>query len=486
MFSYESIQQYHSDLSNGSTSCVTAVNFYLQQIARKKHLNAYVQVYAEEALERARLLDRKRQSGDSLRRLHGVIVALKDVIAYRDHPLTAASAILKDFVSVYNASAVEKLLAEDAIIIGHTNCDEFAMGSTNENSVYGKVLNGLDDTKVPGGSSGGSAVAVQADLCMVSLGSDTGGSVRQPADFCGIIGLKPTYGRISRYGLIAYASSFDQIGIFAKNIPDVAAVLETIAGEDSFDSTVSDNPDTDYSNFESTFNKPLKIGYLKQAFDSSALDPEIQLSLYQFVDTQREAGHTVEPIDFEFLDFIVPCYYILTTAEASSNLSRFDGIRYGYRNVEKNFDLTDLYSHTRSEGFGKEVKRRIMLGTFVLSAGYYDAYFTKAQQVRQLLREKTSLIFNEFDALILPTVPSTAFPIGDKLNDPIAMYMADIFTVFSNLIGTPSISLPLFWHKNGLPYGLQVMTNHFEESFLLQLSHYWIQQFRSPVLKSHN
>ena len=481
MFSYETIQQYHSDLLNGDTSCIDAVKHYLNQISEKKNLNAFIQVYPEEALAKARLLDEKRTNGEPLKKLHGVVIALKDVIAYKDHPLTASSGILRDFTSLYNSTAVEKLLSEDAIIIGHTNCDEFAMGSTNENSVYGKVLNALDETKVPGGSSGGSAVAVQAKMCMVSLGSDTGGSVRQPADFCGIVGLKPTYGRISRYGLIAYASSFDQIGIFGTNVADVACLLEVLAGKDEYDSTVSDHPADRYSDFKNPISKPLRIGYLKQAFESPALDKEIQASMFQFVDSQKQLGHKVTAIDFEFLDYIVPCYYVLSTAEASSNLSRFDGIRYGLRHVDKNLDLTDLYCHTRSEGFGREVKRRIMLGTFVLSAGYYDAYFTKAQQVRQLLRRKTKLIFNDFDALILPTVPSTAFSVGDKVNDPIAMYMADIFTVFSNLIGTPSISLPLFWHKNGLPYGLQVMTDQFQELTLLQLSHYWIQQYKTPV-----
>ena len=483
MFSYESIQQYHSDLLKGATSCVAAVSFYLEQIAQNKHLNAFVHVYGEEAMDKARSLDEARSQGQPLNKLHGVVIALKDVIAYKNHPLSAASGILQGFVSVYNATAVEKLLAEDAIVIGHTNCDEFAMGSTNENSIYGKVLNGIDNGKVPGGSSGGSAVAVQASLCMVSLGSDTGGSVRQPADFCGIVGLKPTYGRVSRYGLIAYASSFDQIGIFANNVPDVAAMLEVISGKDEFDSTVSNQPHQQFHPLPPGSSRPLRLGYLKQAFESPALDPEIQSSLFQFVDNQRQQGHVVEPIDFEFLDYIVPCYYVLTTAEASSNLSRFDGIRYGHRNVDKNLDLTDLYCRTRSEGFGKEVKRRIMLGTFVLSAGYYDAYFTKAQQVRQLLKHKIKLIFNDFDALLLPTAPSTAFSIGEKLEDPIAMYMADIFTVFSNLIGTPSISIPLFWHKNGLPYGLQVMTNQFEELSLLQLSSRWMKEYRSPVRK---
>ncbi|WP_205509363.1 Asp-tRNA(Asn)/Glu-tRNA(Gln) amidotransferase subunit GatA [Longitalea arenae] len=478
MFKYHSIAQYHQDLLTGTTSCVGAVQYYLQQIDARKHLNAYVNTYGEEALERAAALDASRKAGKPTGKLHGVVIALKDVIAYKDHPLTAASKILEGFKPVFNATAVERLLAEEAIIIGHTNCDEFAMGSTNENSSYGKVLNALDETRVPGGSSGGSAVAVQAGLCMVSLGSDTGGSVRQPADFCGVVGLKPTYGRISRHGLIAYASSFDQIGIFAANVPDVALVLEVIAGADDFDSTGAQQPVDAYSNLSALPRKPLRIAYFKEALDSPALDKEIRASILEFTEKLQADGHTVEPVDFEYLDFIVPAYYILTTAEASSNLSRYDGVKYGQRNRAKNISLTDFYCATRSAGFGWEVKRRIMLGTFVLSAGYYDAYFTKAQQVRKLLVDKINLIFSQFDAILLPTAPSTAFTIGEKTEDPISMYLADIFTVFSNLTGIPTISIPLFWHSNGMPYGVQIMTNQFSELYLLQLSQLWMQQFR--------
>lgn len=480
MFTYESITQYHTELLNGATSCVDAVQHYLFQIESKKHLNAFVHVYAEEALHRAHELDSSRRQGKKTGRLHGVVIALKDVIAYKDHPVTAASEILSNFISIYNATAVERLLAEEAIIIGSTNCDEFAMGSTNENSCYGRVLNAIDETKVPGGSSGGSAVAVQAGLCMVSLGTDTGGSVRQPADFCGILGIKPSYGRISRYGLLAYASSFDQIGLFGANVPDIALVLETIAGEDHYDSTSSSRQVESYTIELPKNSSPLRIAYFSQALNSNALDPEIQRSIFDFFDKLRADGHQVEAVDFEYLDYIVPAYYVLTTAEASSNLSRYDGIKYGYRDVDKNIDLTDFYCQTRSAGFGREVKRRIMLGTFVLSAGYYDAYFTKAQQVRRLLKEKTELVFKNFDILLLPTAPTTAFSAGDKSEDPIAMYLADIFTVFSNLTGIPGISIPLFWHSNGLPFGLQAMTNQFCELHLLQLSHQWLQQYRVP------
>ncbi|RYG44207.1 MAG: Asp-tRNA(Asn)/Glu-tRNA(Gln) amidotransferase subunit GatA, partial [Chitinophagaceae bacterium] len=323
--------------------------------------------------------------------------------------------------------------------------------------------------------------AVQAGLCMVSLGSDTGGSVRQPADFCGIVGLKPSYGKVSRYGLIAYASSFDQIGIFANNIPDTAIVLNVISGPDEFDSTASPaKTQVSAEALNQPLSKPLRIAYFEEALNSNALDPEIKTALFGLMDQLRADGHKVEPVSFEYLDYIVPTYYVLTTAEASSNLSRFDGIKYGYRNVDKNNGLTELYKKTRSEGFGREVKRRIMLGTFVLSAGYFDAYFTKAQQVRQLLVDKTDLVFNEFDVLLLPTSPTTAFSAGEKTDDPIAMYLADIFTVFSNLTGLPGISLPLFWHSNGLPFGVQAMTNRFCELSLLQLSHQWMQLYRSP------
>ncbi|WP_232373023.1 Asp-tRNA(Asn)/Glu-tRNA(Gln) amidotransferase subunit GatA [Pinibacter aurantiacus] len=460
---------------NNSTTCLQAVEFYLQQIEAKKHLNAYVDVYAEEALQKARELDEKRKSGEPLKKLHGVVIGIKDVICYKGHQVTAASHILGGFTATYNATAVERLLAEDAIIIGSLNCDEFAMGSSNENSFYGKTLNAIDESRVPGGSSGGSAVAVQADLCMVSLGSDTGGSVRQPADFCGIIGLKPTYGRISRYGLIAYASSFDQIGIFGKNVPDIALTLEIMAGADDFDSTVAQEEVESYSSMVQDA-KPLRIAYFKDAIDHPSLDVEMAGAMKNYLDRLSEKGHQVTGIDFDFLEYIVPTYYVLTTAEASSNLSRFDGVRYGYRVNDENIDLTSFYSQSRSQGFGKEVKRRIMLGTFVLSAGYFDAYFTQAQKVRKQLYDQTQLIFRDFDVIILPTVPSPAFKFGEKSGDPTAMYLADIYTVYANLVGIPAISLPVFTHSNGMPFGVQVMTNQFCELSLLQFSHQMMQQ----------
>lgn len=484
MFLNKGIKQYQQDLADNKTNCVDTVQFYLQKIKASKELNAFTEVFTDEALEKAKQLDEKRKNGQPLKKLHGVVIAIKDVLCYKDHVVTASSKILEGFKSLYSATAVQRLLDEDAIIIGSCNCDEFAMGSSNENSVYGNVLNALDNTKVPGGSSGGSAVAVQAGLCMASLGSDTGGSVRQPADFCGIIGLKPTYGRISRYGLIAYASSFDQIGIFGNSIEDVAILLEVMSGADEFDSTAlpqtpegaseqSDNF-TAYSNVQET--KKYKIAYFKEALHHPSLDKEIKEKILNLIEDLKLKGHTVTEIDFELLEYLVPAYYVLTTAEASSNLNRYDGIRYGRQTKGNIKDLTEFYKRNRTEGFGKEVQRRIMLGTFVLSSGYYDAYFSKAQQVRRLLVNQTDSIFTDYEAVIMPTSPTTAFAIGDKTTDPVAMYLADIFTVFANLTGVPGISVPLFKHSNGMPFGLQVMTKKTDELTLLQIADYLIKQ----------
>jgi aspartyl-tRNA(Asn)/glutamyl-tRNA(Gln) amidotransferase subunit A len=481
LFQFSSIEHYHAQLQEGTVTCLQAVEHYLQQINATKHLNAFIEVYTDEVLETAKQLDAKRKSGALPGKLHGVVIGLKDVICHKGHKISAASKILQPFTSLYSATAVERLLAEEAIIIGSLNCDEFAMGSTNENSAYGKVLNALDETRVPGGSSGGSAVAVQAGLCMASLGSDTGGSVRQPADFCGIVGFKPGYGRISRYGLIAYASSFDQIGIFGTAIPDVALLLEVMAGDDEYDSTVSQQEVPPYSSLLNS-NKKFSFAYFDEALNHPSLDAEIASAIRNKITVLKELGHEVAAVDLStgtsgnnLLDYIVPAYYVLTTAEASSNLSRYDGVKFGHRSDKKNADLTDFYKETRSEGFGKEVKRRIMLGTFVLSAGYYDAYFTRAQQVRRLLCSKTTAIFKSYDFIILPTSPVTAFKAGEKMNDPIAMYLADIYTVMANLVGCPAISIPLFQHSNGMPFGLQVMANRHNEVSLLQVSDLLLQ-----------
>jgi aspartyl-tRNA(Asn)/glutamyl-tRNA(Gln) amidotransferase subunit A len=508
LFSFTSIFDYQEALNEGSLSCRDAVLHYLERIKRLSHLNAFVQIYEKEALEKAGKLDRERMAGNKPGRLHGVIIGIKDVICLKDHPVTAGSHILEGFHSLYDATAVERILNEGAIIIGHLNCDEFAMGSSNENApVYGRVKNALDPEKVPGGSSGGSAVAVQASLCMLSLGSDTGGSIRQPADFCGIIGLKPTYGRISRYGLIAYASSFDQIGIFGRNIADIAVLLEVISGFDPRDATSSKQSVPSYvesltpnaqratQNVQvSTANgqQPTlpagrqaptagrqRIAVLKQTLSHPSLDPEIRDKITGFLGDLRLKGHEVVEISFDLLDYIVPAYYILTTAEASSNLSRFDGVRYGHRTPDKEAGFPGFYLKTRSEGFGKEVKRRILLGTFVLSAGYYEAYFSRAQKVRKILTDRTKLIFNEFDLILSPTVPTTAFKTGEKSSDPVAMYLADLYTVYANLVGIPGISLPLFTHTNGMPFGIQAMTNQFRELSLLQFSNELMQQYKS-------
>jgi len=372
---------------NGQTTCVEAVRHYLEKIAASAHLNAFLEVFETEALEKAAELDAKRRNGEPIGLLHGVVIGLKDVICYKGHKVSASSRILENFTSIYNATATTRLLEEEAIIIGRQNCDEFAMGSSNENSAFGVVRNAIDNERVPGGSSGGSAVAVQAGLCMISLGSDTGGSVRQPADFCGIVGMKPSYGTISRYGLIAYASSFDQIGIFSTNVDDVRIVLDVIAGADEFDSTATQNsPDI-------VTEKPRdpqkgRFCYFTNALEHPALDPVIASSIQNTISQLQSKGHTVEGIEFDLLDYIVPTYYVLTTAEASSNLSRYDGIKYGHRNASVDNNLADLYKKSRSEGFGAEVKRRILLGTFVLSAGYYDAYFTKAQKSQKITGRK--------------------------------------------------------------------------------------------------
>ena len=481
MYSFQSIQQFHADVESKFITCESVVNQYLQAIQQKQHLNAFIEVFAAESIEKARALDLKSAEGKPLGRLFGVVVAIKDVICYARHSVTASSSILSDFHSLYSATAVERLLEQDAIIIGRLNCDEFAMGSSNENSCYGPVRNALDETRVPGGSSGGSAVAVQAGLCMISLGSDTGGSVRQPADFCGILGLKPSYGRISRWGLIAYASSFDQIGIFAGNVEDLAIVLEIIAGPDEFDSTAIQEKPEAYSRDLLSPERKYRFAYFPATLNHPGLDPEIRKAHSAYYEELIRQGHTLDPVDFEVLDYVVPAYYVLTTAEASSNLSRFDGVKYGYRASEPGLELTEFYSRTRSRGFGKEVKRRIMLGTFVLSAGYFDAYYGKAQKVRRLLVNQTETIFRQYDALLMPTSPSIAFKFKEKSNDPIQMFLADIYTVFANLTGLPGISLPLFTHSSGMPFGLQVMTSRGNDLNLLRISHQLLGQFKGNI-----
>jgi aspartyl-tRNA(Asn)/glutamyl-tRNA(Gln) amidotransferase subunit A len=468
---YATFREIQNDLQRGTLSCQDLVRNHLSNIKSKAHLNAFLSVYDTEALNRAAEVDKKIKSGNA-GKLAGLVVGLKDVLSYQNHPLQASSKILDGFIAQYNATAVQRLLDEDAIIIGRQNCDEFAMGSSNENSAFGPTLNDIDNTRVPGGSSGGSAVAVMADMCQISLGSDTGGSVRQPAAFCGVVGLKPTYSRISRFGLIAYGSSFDCIGIFGKCVEDIALVLEVIAGADEMDSTVSKTSVPAYSELISKQSeKKYKIAYLKEIDEAEALQPEIRDEIKQKLNLLKAAGYSVESIEFPLMEYILPTYYILATAEASSNLSRFDGVRYGYRSPNTT-DLHSMYKKTRSEGFGKEVQRRILLGTFVLSASYYDAYYTKAQKVRRMIREKTKEILQKYDFIVMPITPTTAFKLGEHTDNPLEMYLADLFSVQANVVGVPAISIPCGKDKNGLPIGLQVIADDFEEPKLLHFSNY--------------
>lgn len=479
---YRSFSHVRADLQTGVLTCRQLVEQYLVRINEHQHLNVFTDVYAEEACQQADRIDQKWAAGTA-GRLAGMVIGIKDVLSYAGHGLRAGSRILANFTAQFTATAVQRLLDEDAIIIGRQNCDEFAMGSSNENSAFGPVRNAADPGRVPGGSSGGSAVAVQAGLCLASIGSDTGGSVRQPAAFCGVVGLKPTYGRISRWGLVAYASSFDCIGPLANTVDDAALLLEIMAGPDDFDSTVSSRPVDAYT--QATLpdaSRSWRIAYLRDGVESAGVDRGIREATQRTIDQLRAAGHVVEPVELSLLNYLLPTYYILTTAEASSNLSRFDGVRYGYRqavgaaDVSAN-DLLAMYKKSRTEGFGAEVRRRILLGTFALSASYYDAYYTKAQRVRRLIREETERVFAEYDFLLSPTTPTPAFRLGEKTGsaDPLQMYLADIFTVQANVVGYPAISVP-----NGtvastdsgidLPIGLQLMAPPFREKALVALA----------------
>jgi aspartyl-tRNA(Asn)/glutamyl-tRNA(Gln) amidotransferase subunit A len=462
---YPNLLAIRQDLDKGKLTCRNLVEFHLAEIERFADHNIFLEVYNADARARATVIDEKLKFGTA-GKLAGLVVGIKDNIVYKDHEVSAGSRILSGFRSVYSATVVARLLAEDAIIIGRLNCDEFAMGSANENSAFGPVKNPLDPTKVPGGSSGGSAAAVAANLCQVALGSDTGGSIRQPAAFTGTVGFKPTYGAVSRYGLIAYASSFDQIGPISKSVADARLVMEVISGKDPMDATTSE---------QTLFNLPVepketyKIGYLQETLESPGLDPEIKAHLLAQMEKLKAQGHQVIPVAFPYLEYLVPIYYLLTTAEASSNLARYDGIHFGYRSPEAT-DLESAYKLSRSEGFGKEVKRRIMLGTFVLSSGFYDAYYGKAQKARRLVRDTTLKALEQVDFLLSPTTPHTAFPIGQELKDPTVMYLEDIFTVQANIAGVPAVSLPTGLHSNGLPFGIQLMSRPFADAELLKFS----------------
>jgi aspartyl-tRNA(Asn)/glutamyl-tRNA(Gln) amidotransferase subunit A len=471
---FNSISDIQKLLFDGKLTCEGLVKGYLAEIEKQKDLNAFLEVFEQSALEDAKLIDEKVKSGKA-GKLAGLVIGIKDNICYKGHKVSASSKILEGFESLYSATVIERLKQEDAIIIGRLNCDEFAMGSSNENSAYGVVKNPLDKDRVPGGSSGGSTAAVAANLCHATLGSDTGGSIRQPASFCGVVGLKPTYGRVSRFGLIAYASSFDQIGPITKSVEDAALLLKVMAGADEYDSTASSKPVPQLTDLSEPGTK-YKIAYIKECIDNPGLNQEIKERAQAIIEGLKAQGHTVEPVEFPMLDYLIPTYYILTTAEASSNLARFDGVHYGYRSPNA-VDLESTYKKSRSEGFGKEVKRRIMLGTFVLSAGYYDAYYSKAQKARRIIKNKTEEILKDYDFILTPSTPDTAFKFGQKSGDPVTMYLEDIFTVQANLAGVPAISLPLGVHSNKMPFGLQLMASAFEEEKLLRFSKKLMQDF---------
>lgn len=461
---YKSFTEVKLALASG-VSLLDIVGTYLNRIEATKELNAFLEVFNETVKSEAVRVQDKINNGTA-GVLAGMVIGIKDNICYKGHKVSASSKILEGFESLYTATALQRLLDEDAIVIGRLNCDEFAMGSSNENSAYGPVKNALDLTRVPGGSSGGSSTAVAGNLCTVALGSDTGGSIRQPASFTGTYGIKPTYGRISRYGLIAYASSFDQIGVFANTLEDSALITQIMSGKDENDSTSSSK---EVLPMVVAPNKTkLKIAYLQETIDNEGIDQVVKDRMLEIFEKLRADGHLVASVSFPYMEYMVPTYYVLSTAEASSNLSRFDGVHYGYRSSDA-VGVEATYKKSRSEGFGPEVKRRIMSGTFVLSHGFYDAYYTKGQKVRRVLQNKTKEIFENFDVVITPTTPSTAFKLND-VKDPIQMYLQDIYTVHANLTGNPAISLPLGTSSEGLPFGVQVMTAPFSESLLYGFS----------------
>jgi len=450
-------------------TCEEVVRFYLERIDRHKDDNIYITVFHEQALERARILDRKLREGENPGKLFGLPMAIKDNISMKGGRLTCASKILENYESVYDATAVTRLEQEDAVFLGKTNMDEFAMGSSNENSAFGNVPNPFDKNRVPGGSSGGSAAAVANGLAMVALGSDTGGSVRQPAGFCDIVGLKPTYGRISRYGLVAFASSFDQIGVLARNCDDAALVLAVMAGKDVHDATSSYHAVTDYTAEMATVSvEGLKIGVPKEYFPES-LNSDVARIVKGKLYELRDKGAELVDIHLPDSEYAIAAYYILVTAEASSNLARFDGARYGYRSANSE-DLSAMYVNSRTEGFGREVKRRIMLGTYVLSAGYYDTYYKKAQQVRRVFQDRYREALEAVDVIAGPTSPFPPFGIGDKTENPLEMYLADVFTVPASIVGMPAISVPLGFDNLNLPVGMHLICNFFEEGKLLGIA----------------
>jgi aspartyl-tRNA(Asn)/glutamyl-tRNA(Gln) amidotransferase subunit A len=455
-------------IKTGKLSLKENVSSFLERIEEQKDLNAFNFVFDKEAAKEAERIDEKIKTGKA-GRLAGMVIGIKDVLSIKDKPTTCSSNILKYFNSVYTATAVQKLIDQDAVIIGKTNCDEFAMGSSNENSAFGPALNPFDKERVPGGSSGGSAVAVAANLCDTALGTDTGGSVRQPASFCGVYGFKPTYGRISRYGLTAFASSFDTIGAFGSNTTDISLLVEIMSGKDERDSTSSNKDVPEIVNKLNAGDKKFRIGIAKEYF-GQGLNEEVKKANVRLIEDLRKQGSEIIDITLPHSEYTIATYYILTTAEASSNLSRYDGARYGHRTKEK-LPLQEMYKASRSEGFGSEVKRRIMLGTYVLSHGYYDAYYMKAQKVRRQIKNDFDEAFKKVDLILTPTTPTTAFKLGEKSSDPLEMYLNDIYTTSANLAGIPGINIPIGKDLNGLPIGTQLLANQFDELSLLQMSY---------------
>jgi len=510
---YKNIESLQNAVKKGEVSLREVVSSYVKEIDQKNDdVNAFIKVYPEEALKQAEEVEKKIKDG-SAGALAGAIMGIKDLICEKDKQATCASHILENFESVYDATVIEKLKKDDAILLGRVNMDEFAMGSSNENSIYGPTRNPHDTSKVPGGSSGGSAAAVGAGFCNTTLGSDTGGSIRQPASFCGVVGIKPTYGRVSRYGLIAFASSLDCIGPLATNTQDAALLLKSIAGKDERDGTTADVPVPDYTKTVQNPESNITIG-MPEIYFSEGLDPEISDRIQDVVKSLEKEGAKVVPVDLSHNKYAIATYYILATAEASSNLARYDGIRYGHRaDIKKVKDdlhkeeeainqrlkaasngergaieqelkemdtpLIRLYKQSRTEGFGTEVKRRVMLGTYVLSSGYYDAYYGKAQKIRRLIKEDFDRAFKDVDVIVSPTSPTTAFDIGSKIDDPLQMYLNDIYTISANLAGICGINVPVGKHSNGLPIGLQFMANTFQEERLLNAARLVERQFES-------
>jgi len=464
-----SVDSVRSGLASKQFTAQSVVDECYRAIAEENgEINAFLTLSEERARQQAQRMDDLAAKGGPLPALAGVPVGIKDVMVTRGVRSTAGSKILGNFIPPYDCTAVARLEAAGAIIVGKTNCDEFAMGSSNENSAFGPVRNPRDKSRVPGGSSGGSAAAVAAGMTVAALGSDTGGSIRQPAAFCGVVGMMPTYGRVSRYGLIAFASSLDHIGPLTRTVKDAAIFLRCIAGRDPLDSTSANVPVPDYEQEIARPVRGLKIG-IPQEYFGEGLDSEIRVAVEASIDRLRAAGCEIVPVSLPHTRYAVPTYYVIATAEASANLARFDGVRYGHRTANPK-NLSELYRRSRDEGFGTEVKRRIMLGTYVLSSGYYDAYYRKAQQVRTLLTRDFEEAFAKVDAIVTPTTPTPAFKIGEKTNDPVAMYLEDIYTVTADLAGIPGISVPCGVTKTGLPIGIQVLGRHFDESMIFRIA----------------